>query len=272
MPGADLQVGVAQLRSGVDVLTNLDTIERLVAAAAGAGCRLVAFPENATQLAPEAIRLRDAEPLDGGQMARVCAVARAHNVWVLLGSFAEQGPDATHTYNTSVLVGPTGDIAAVYRKIHLFDVDVAPDTSMRESASVAAGPPEVVLATVDGWRVGLSICYDLRFPELYRALSAAGAEVLFVPAAFTFRTGAAHWHPLLRARAIENQCYVVAPAQVGAHYGNRESFGHALIVSPWGDIVAEVDGGGETWAQAKLSRRRVDEVRAAIPALRHRRM
>jgi len=128
-----------------------------------------------------------------------------------------------------------------------------------------------VVADVDGWRLGLSICYDLRFPELYRALVAAGAEVLAVPAAFTVRTGAAHWLTLLRARAIENQCYVLAPAQVGTHFGSRESYGHALIAGPWGDIVAEVEG-GPGWVTASLRRDRLAEVRAAVPCLTHRRM
>lgn len=227
------------MSSTQDVEQNLKQIAALAAQAAESGCGLLALPENATLLAGDVIRLQRAESVDGAQMSAVRAMAAQHHLAILVGSFAETGPDSQHTYNTSVLVDHRGEVAAVYRKIHLFDVDVSADTRFRESASVAPGEPLVVCADLFGWKLGLSICYDLRFPELYRRLVDAGAEVLCVPAAFTYRTGNAHWHALLRARAIENFCWVVAPGQTGTHDGNRESYGHSLGVSPWGDVRAD---------------------------------
>lgn len=268
---ATLRVGVAQMNSWADIDTNLAHIRQTVEAMATDGVRLACFPENAPLLAPDRERLAAVEPLDGRQIDAVRGLAAKHGVGVLLGSFAEAGPDAEHSFNTSVLVDASGEIAGVYRKIHLFDVEVGPDTSFRESATVAPGPAEPVVVGFEGWGVGLSVCYDLRFPELYRALSAGGAEILAIPAAFTFRTGAAHWDILLRARAIENLCYVVAPAQVGAHYGRRESFGHAMVVDPWGDVLAGCSG-GPSWVAADLRKSRLAEVRRAIPCLGHRRI
>jgi predicted amidohydrolase len=175
-------------------------------------------------------------------------------------------------YNTSVLFGPDGAILATYRKIHLFDVAVPPDVFFQESATVEAGNRAVVADTPLG-RVGLTICYDLRFPELYRDLGAQGAEILAVPSAFTLTTGKDHWEPLLRARAIENQCYVLAPAQQGRHDdgGLRQSWGHAMIVDPWGHVVA-LTSDGPGIAVAEVDRRRLRRVREHLPALQHRRL
>lgn len=266
-----LRVGVAQCNATPVVADNVAGIVATLEEMARDRVELACFPENATLLAPDTQRLALAEPLGGAQMAAVQAAADRLSMYVLLGSVVEEGPDAGHSFNTSVLIGPSGEVEAVYRKMHLFDVEVASDTSFRESDTVAAGPPTPVLADVRGWSVGLSICYDLRFPELYRALVAAGAEVLAIPAAFTFRTGAAHWDVLLRARAIENLAYVVAPAQVGRHYGSRESYGHAMVVGPWGEVMAQV-AGGVGWSAADLSRGALESARRAIPCLTSRRM
>lgn len=265
-----MRIAVAQQTSTPDTAANLDWMESRIAEAAAAGARLVAFPENAPFMGPEAARLAAPERVDGPSMQRIAAAARTHGIAVLVGSFAEAGPDAGRTYNTSLFFDDTGALLASYRKVHLFDVTVSADTVYRESATVAAGEPVPVVVDFDGWTFGLSICYDLRFPELYRALSAGGADVLFVPAAFTVRTGMAHWHLLLRARAVENLSYVVAPAQVGTHFGQRETYGHALVVAPWGEVIAEAEGGAGL-VFAELKKERVAAVRAQIPALEHRR-
>lgn len=266
-----LRVSIGQLSSSTEVAENLRTIEQLVIRAADVGSDLLTLPENATQLARDTERLRDAEPLDGRQIEAMRGLAVKHQVAICLGSFAERGPDPGHTYNTSVVIRSDGELAGIYRKIHLFDVDVDADTRFAESDTVSAGTVTPTIVHLGGWSVGLSICYDLRFPELYRALSAAGAEVLLVPAAFTFRTGSAHWELLVRARAVENQCFVVATGQVGRHYGSRESWGHSMAVDPWGTVIAQV---GETsgLVHTVLERERLTKTRASIPCLTHRRM
>jgi len=218
------------------------------------------------------VRLLRAGDAAGEDVRRLAAVARQLSVHVLLGSISERSDDPDRTWNTSILLDASGETNALYRKIHLFDVAVAGDTTMQESASTLAGPADgFAVGDVAGWKVGLSVCYDLRFPELYRGLVARGAEILAVPAAFTFRTGAAHWEVLLRARAIENQCYVIAPAQTGRHYGQRESWGHAMIISPWGDVLASA-WGENTLAIADLDRAWLQDVRARVPCLQHRRI
>ena len=266
-----LPIAVAQMRSSEQVGDNVAWIEQALATCAELGDRILFLPENATQLAPIPVRLATAEGLNGPAIARLQEAARQTGVALVVGSTAERTADPERTAATCVVISETGEQVATYRKMHLFDVDVAPDTRFEESASIAFGPPEPVVVELAGWRVGLSICYDLRFPELYRALVAAGAEVLAVPAAFTFRTGVAHWEVLLRARAIENQCYVVAPAQWGKHYGSRESYGHAMVVGPWGEVLAQ-SSAGVGMIRSTLERSALQDVRAAIPCLRHRRL
>ena len=220
--------------------------------------------------------MRRAEPLDGPTCERFAALARRLGIHLLLGSFNERSDDEgggdRRCHNTSVLFGPDGGRLAVYRKLHLFDVDVSERARFRESATVEPGTEVVVAATPLG-RLGLSICYDLRFPELYRRLVDGGAEILTVPSAFTLTTGRDHWHPLVRARAIECQSYVLAPAQWGEHAsgGLRESYGHAMIVDPWGAVVAMAsDGVGLALAEIDLAR--VRRVRRSIPVAEHRRL
>jgi predicted amidohydrolase len=261
-----------QLTSTSDEAASLDTAERLVRRASGYGAAFIATPENTNFLGPHAEKVRRAQPLDGEVCSRFSSLAAELGVHLLLGSFNEASRDASRCYNTSVLFGPDGSRLAVYRKIHLFDVDVSDAVRFRESDTILPGK-ELVVAATDLGRVGLSICYDLRFPELYRGLVDRGAELLAVPAAFTLTTGRAHWEPLMRARAIECQSYVVAPAQVGRHDdgGLRESFGHSMIVDPWGHVVARAsDGPGLCLAEIDLER--VAAVRRAIPVAAHRRL
>jgi predicted amidohydrolase len=263
---------VVQLNSTSDVAANWRSAEALIERAAGLGASLVATPENTNYLGPHDEKVRRAEPLGGPTVSRFADLARRLEIHLLLGSFNEASDQPGKCRNTSVLLGPEGAVLAVYRKIHLFDVDLSDAVRFTESATVEPGDRVVAVATPLG-RIALSICYDLRFPELYRRLAAEGAEILMVPSAFTATTGKDHWEPLLRARAIENQCYVLAPAQHGRHddAGLRESHGHSMIVDPWGHVVARAsDGPGLAIAEIDLGR--VAAVRRALPVAAHRRL
>jgi predicted amidohydrolase len=263
---------VVQLSCTADVDANWESAQALIRRAAGYGARLVATPENTNFLGLPEEKIRRTESLDGPTCGRFSSLARELNLHLLLGSFNERSHDPARCHNTSVLFEPDGQRAAVYRKIHLFDVDVSDKVRFSESASVAPGDSTVVATTALG-RIGLSVCYDVRFPELYQRLVAGGAQILTVPSAFTLTTGKDHWHALLQACAIENQCYVVAPAQSGTHddEGLRESFGHSMIVDPWGHVVAMAsDGPGIALAEIDLAR--VDRVRRAMPVAEHRRL
>jgi deaminated glutathione amidase len=263
---------VVQMTSTSDAEANWRFARRLIEDAARRGARFIATPENTNYLGPHDEKVRLAEGLDGPTCLRFTELARKLGVHLLLGSFNERCPDPERCYNTSVLFGPDGEQLAVYRKIHLFDVDLSSEVRFVESRTVMPGA-EVVVATTALATVGLSICYDLRFGELYRALAARGAQVLAVPSAFTLRTGKDHWRPLLRARAIETQCWVVAPAQCGRHDdgGLRESFGHAMIVDPWGDVVAMAPEGAGI-ALAEIDLERLERVRRSMPVSDHRRL
>lgn len=264
---------VVQLTSTSDAARSTDSAEALIRRAAGYGARFVATPENTNFLGPHADKVRTAEPLDGPTPSRFAALAGELGLYLLLGSFNERAEgDPKRCYNTSVLFGPDGRRIAAYRKIHLFDVDVSPDVSFRESDTVVPGDAPVVAETPLG-AVGLSVCYDLRFGELYRALRARGATMITVPSAFTATTGKDHWESLIRARAIETQCYVLAPGQYGRHDdgGLRNSWGHSMIVDPWGHVIARAsDGVG--LALAEIDPARVTEVRRGMPVESHRRL
>lgn len=267
-----------QLRSTDDVEANLATAERLVRRAASYGAKLVATPENTSFLGPQFHKIELAEPIDGPIATRFAKLADELSIHLLVGSIAEQkrnedgSVDPSRCFNTSLLFGPNGDRLAVYRKIHLFDVDVPGGVTIRESDSIAPGE-DIVVAETELGRIGMSICYDLRFPELYRALVDRGADIIAIPSAFTLTTGKDHWHPLMRARAIETQCWVLAPAQWGTHdrEGKRKSYGHSLIVDPWGAVVAE-RGEGEGLALAEIDLEQSAQVRRAIPVRDHRRI
>jgi predicted amidohydrolase len=264
-------VAALQMTSTAEVERNLSTAERLVAEAAERGARFVALPENFAFLRSEGEPVPEPQALDGAWVQRMAQLAQRHRVTLLLGSLPERLPDEARVHNTSVLLGPTGATLAVYRKIHLFDIDLPGHEHLKESRAVKPGSEIVVAQQTEIGPIGLSICYDLRFPELYRELMRQGARVLAIPSAFTERTGKDHWEVLLRARAIENLAYVVAPAQVGAHGRGRASHGHAMIVDPWGAVLAQV-ADGEGVALAELDFERQDRLRTELPALRHIRL
>ncbi len=266
-----------QMTSGADKAHNLATAEKLIRAAHARGARFVGVPENFSWMGPEPERDQNAEPLEGPTLQRMAALAKELKLTLLAGSVLETGAPPQRSedrkerlYNTSCLFGPGGERLGVYRKIHLFDVEVGDGQTYRESAAVAPGQ-EVVVAEAPFAKVGLSVCYDLRFPELYRLQSKAGAQLLTVPAAFTLMTGKDHWEVLLRARAIENQCHVFAPAQWGRHPKDRLTFGHAMVVDPWGLVLAQASD-GEGFALAELDFELTARVRRNLPALQHRRL
>ncbi len=250
-----------------DVGRNLARIDKFVRGAAADGAELVALPENCLFLRPEGDAPGLRTGCDEEPVVALRRLARELGKYLLLGSVPEGIGRRRRIYNTSLLVGPTGRILASYRKMHLFDIDIPGGVTLKESSSVAAGDEPVTVRTPLGV-LGLSICYDLRFPELYRALALAGAKVLFVPAAFTAFTGPHHWLPLLRARAIENQCWVVAPAQVGRHSATRASHGETAVIDPWGRVVARKSR-GEGWVKATIDLDEVDRVRRGLPCLAH---
>jgi predicted amidohydrolase len=266
-----MKVAALQLRCTPDREANLRRAFELVDAAVSAGAGLVMTPENTDAIAPAAERLAMAEPLDGPYLGRWRDKARACGAWILVGSLGEKVPGEARVHNTSALLSPEGRVVAAYRKLHLFDADPPDGVAYRESAHVKPGA-EVVVAETPCGGLGMSICYDLRFAELYRAFASRGASVVSVPAAFTVPTGRAHWETLLRARAIENLAYVVAPAQVGEHFPGRRSYGHALIVGPWGDVLADAGEDGDGFVTATIDPAEVARVRRMLPALEHRRL
>jgi predicted amidohydrolase len=265
-----VRAAVVQLTSTDDLAGNLAAAEALVREAAAAGARFIALPEMFAFLRREGQRFPHAQGVDGEIVGRVRGWARELAVRILAGSIAESVAGSERVHNTSVLVGADGAIEAIYRKIHLFDVDLGAGGVFSESKSIAAGD-EVVVAETEIGGVGLSVCYDLRFPELYRAQAARGARWLLVPSAFTRATGKDHWEVLLRARAIENQCYVLAPAQCGVHSPDRASHGRSLIVDPWGIVLAQL-GDRPGIAVADCSLAELERVRASVPALQHRKL
>jgi len=261
------QVAAVQLTSTTDVERNVARALDRVRAAAKAGARLIALPENFAYLQEEGSPIGFRQPLDGPLVETFRSEARRLRRYLLLGSIPETIPRSRRIHNTSVLIGPRGQRLAVYRKMHLFDINVRGRAVLQESRTVVPGDRPVVAETPLG-RLGLSICYDLRFPELYRRLALAGADVIFVPAAFTAYTGPHHWLPLLRARAIENQCWVVAPAQVGQHGATRRSHGETAIIDPWGRVVSRKRS-GEGWIGATIDRTLVARIRRGLPCLEH---
>jgi predicted amidohydrolase len=267
-----VRAAVVQLRSTDDLEANLNAATGSVEDAAAQGAELVALPENFAYLRREGKPVPCAQGLDGEIVGTLRDLARRHRLWLLGGSFAERIPDDGRVHNTSVLVSPQGEIQAVYRKIHLFDVDLGAQGggAFTESATIAPGS-EVVVAKTPYGGLGLSVCYDVRFPELYRQQAAQGARLLAVPSAFARETGRDHWEVLLRARAIENQCFVLAPAQWGQHSEDRASHGRSLIIDPWGVVLAAAPD-RPCVLVAELDLTQQDRIRAALPALQHRRL
>ena len=268
MNGREIKVAAIQMSSTPHKQENLDTAERLIRSAVSAGADLVTLPELWSCHGLEDVYKENAEPVPGPTTEFLGALARELGVYILGGSILEGGPLSTKLHNTSTFFGPDGKMSAVYRKIHLFDVR-APDREYLESHTIEAGT-EVVTAKAGAATVGLSVCYDVRFPELYRLLALRGAEVLAVPAAFTLQTGKDHWELLLRARAVENQAYVVAPAQWGRKADGRWTYGRSIIVDPWGTVLAQCPD-RDGYALATLDLDYLDRFRQEFPALRNRR-
>ena len=263
-----VRVACVQPSSGQDMQANLDAAGALVREARAAGAELIALPENVALMdhRTEVVQA-SAAPLDRHPAARFfSALAEELDVWLLAGSMGADAGDG-RIANRSVLIDPAGTIVATYDKIHMFDVDLPNGESYRESDAFRPGGQAVVAETPWGG-LGMTVCYDLRFPQLYRAMAHAGARLITVPAAFTKHTGEAHWHILMRARAIESGCFVIAPCMWGSHSGDRKTYGHSLIVDPWGEVLADA-GEGVGIVTADLELARVDQVRAAIPALSH---
>jgi len=272
----EITVSAAQMQSQDNLTENLACVEDLVRQAAGRGARLLVLPENFAFMGNEDEKRGIAETVsraaadsDGPILRALREAARKHAVHLIGGGMPEKSDDPARPFNTSVLVAPSGEVVASYRKIHLFDVEVGDGASYHESRATSAGSRTVV-ADVGGIGVGLSVCYDLRFPELYRSLADKGAVVATVPAAFTLMTGKDHWHVLLRARAIESQLVVVAAAQCGIHPKGRRTYGKSCVIDPWGDVLAQApDGVGIVTATLDLER--ALRVRKSLPSLTHRR-
>ena len=263
-----MRAAAIQLNSQEDKDRNLEVAERLVHAAAADGAELVCLPEKWTVLgSPDALRA-GAEPLDGPSLTAARGWARELGLHLVAGSVAERVEGQEQLHNTSVLIGPDGEDLAVYRKIHMFDVEVE-GVTYRESETEQAGE-EIVTAAAGEIELGLSVCYDLRFPELYRILAVRGAEAVTIPSAFTAPTGRAHWEVLLRARAIENQLFVIAAGQVGKAPPHYESFGHSAIVDAWGTVLA-IAPDEETFVVADLDVAEQRRIREELPSLANRR-
>ena len=262
-------VAAVQMNSQENKEVNLRKAERLIDEAAERGAKMVGLPEYLNVLGSKEEILANAEAIPGPTIERLAERARAYGIYLHCGSIPERGGQAGRVYNTNVLLNPRGEIIAKYRKIHLFDIALEGQPSHRESATIQAGE-EVVVAETDLAPVGLSICYDVRFPELYRRLAVRGAKIIFIPAAFTLYTGKDHWEVLVRARAIENQTYVIAPAQVGTHSGGRRAcYGKSMIVDPWGIVLAKAPD-KECVIVADLDLDHLEKIRKELPSLANR--
>jgi predicted amidohydrolase len=262
------RVACIQTNSTREVAENVATVSAMIASAAADGANLICTPENVVLIEPKReLRLQKADPEEShAALAAFREAAAKAGAWVLAGSLAVR-VDRERIANRSYLIDASGAVVASYDKIHMFDVDLPNGESYRESAGVRPGD-RAALADTPWGPIGLTICYDLRFPHLYRALAQAGAMYLAIPSAFTRPTGQAHWHVLQRARAIETGCYVFAPAQCGVHAENRKTYGHSLIVAPWGEVLA--DGGDEPgFITAEIDPAKVLEARRMVPSLQH---
>jgi len=267
-----LRVAAVQMNSRENLRENLDACRALVERARAEGAAMILLPENFAYFGPDDGRRAVAERFGNGGPIETELVqwSKATKSFIVAGGMPEASDHPERPYNTCAVFGPDGRLLARYRKIHLFDVDLADGTTLRESSKTTPGEDPIVVE-IQGFKVGLSICYDLRFPELYRRLVVSGAELLVVPSAFTLHTGKDHWAVLLRARAIESQCWVVAAAQWGRHPGGRTTYGHSMIVDPWGTVAAEAsDRAGVITGD--VDREYLNRVRSSLPSLRHRRL
>src|SRR5436305_8774562 len=263
-----LRVACVQMTSGPERSANLEKAEKLVARAAATGADLVGLPEKWDAIGDADVLYAAAEPLEDSEAVRAMAEwARTHGITLVGGSIAERREGREKLSNTSVAFGPDGEVLGVYRKIHLFDVEVGGNVYRESEAEEPGAEPVVVQG--EGWPVGLTVCYDVRFPELYRILALEGAELVTVPAHFTTPTGKDHWHVLLRARAIENQYFIAAAGQVGETVAGKPAYGRSLIADPWGTVLAQAPD-EETVIVAELDRARLRDIRAKLPSLANR--
>jgi deaminated glutathione amidase len=263
-----IRIACVQMTSRADKAANLDKAAKLVAQAASTGADIVVLPEKWNAIGDAAVYHANAEPLDGGEsVAAMSEWAQTHGITLVGGSIAERRDGREKLSNTSIVFDPDGEIASVYRKIHLFDVEVG-GVVYRESEAEEPGD-RAVIAETEAWKIGLTVCYDVRFPELYRILALEGAEVVTVPAHFTTPTGKDHWHVLLRARAIENQLYVAAAAQVGETLPGKPAYGRSLIADPWGIVLAQAPD-EETVIVSELDRAHLRDIRSKLPSLASR--
>jgi predicted amidohydrolase len=260
-----------QMASGPDKERNLECAEQLIRQAAERGAALAVLPEVFNWRGRKAEQERAAEDLDGPTLTRIGRLARELKLFVVAGSITERIPGDAKAYNTSVLLGPDGAALARYRKIHLFDIEIPGKVSARESDVKVAGGEVACVPTAVG-TIGLSVCYDLRFPELYRRMAALGAAIITIPSAFTYPTGEAHWEVLLRARAIENQCFVIAPGQYGPNVHGFSDYGNSMIVDPWGRVLARSADAAPEVLVAALDFEELARVRRELPCLQHRRL
>ena len=270
------QAAAVQFTAGEDLNANLATAERLVTAAANRGATLVALPEMFNRWGRFEVMTAHAEPIPGPTSNAASEWARKLNITLVAGSIAEKAPDevrnatSARAYNTSLLFGPDGKLLARYRKHHLFDVELPGQPAIRESDWIAPGEEVCVTPTPLG-NLGLAICYDLRFPELFRRLADQRVEIIVVPSAFLHATGVAHWEVLLRARAIENQAFVIASNQTGSQGTTSPTYGHSQIIDPWGRVLASCGDESEAIVMAEIDLVRLQEIREQLPSLRHRR-
>ncbi|MEL7834703.1 carbon-nitrogen hydrolase family protein [Fodinibius sp. Rm-B-1B1-1] len=262
---------VIQMNSQTDIEANLEQAYSYIGQAAREGAKVVGLPENFSFLGGLSMRMEQADAIAEQVPTFLSNTAKEFGAYIMGGSYPVPTGNGK-VYNCSTLYNPEGEQVATYNKVHLFDVDLGDDESYRESDYVEAGTPDPIVHKDDqigNW--GLTVCYDLRFPELYRALVDGEAEILSIPSAFTYTTGQDHWRPLLRARAIENTCYIFAPAQTGMHGKNRKTWGHAMIIDPWGEVIADV-GTEPGIAMAEINPDSLQGFRSKIPSLQHRRM
>ena len=265
-----MKVAAVQLSSGADKGANIARAVELTKQAIAQGAQLIVLPETFDYRGDCADQDSMSEEIPGESLLPLIELAGQDGIWIVAGSIHEKDPGSAKPYNTSVLIDNRGRIAAKYRKIHLFDMSIG-DRSISESSRYTPGKKGVV-SSIDGIRIGLSICYDLRFPELYREYSANGVELITIPSSFTTPTGEAHWEVLVRARAIENQCFVIAPNQSGVGSGSIPTYGNSMIVDPWGRVLARASNQGEEVICADLDLGELSQVRESLPALQHRRL
>lgn len=252
--------------------SNLKIVEDLCVRAKAGGASMLALPECFSFIGSQASEtLAQATSLTGDTFSAFRDLAKKHSLWLSCGGFHERVEDEDKVYNAHVVVDSSGCVNTVYRKMHLFDVAIPGGAVLMESKTTRAGDPQAIVVETPVGRVGLTTCYDLRFPELYIALAKRGADVILVPSAFTVPTGAAHWHLLLRARAVESQCYIAAAAQVGVHSEKRQSYGHALAVDPWGDVLADAGQVSPNVVFVDIDTAKIDSVRTKMPIQKHRR-